>query len=117
MDKQGSLWLFTSKKNENFVDICYNNKIQIIYSDDKNYNYMSIFGNATHITNKQKIDEIWDSSLLHNWFEDKDDPNLARLNVNMEYAYYWNNKKKKLVSFFKIIKKSNLGNKKLYKIS
>ena len=102
MDKEGNLWFFTSKKNENFEDIYYHNKIQIIYSDDINNNYMSILGNAKYVTDKGKINELWNSPLFHSWFEDKDDPNLILLNVNMEHAYYWSNKKKKLVSFFKI---------------
>jgi general stress protein 26 len=116
MDKQGDLWFFTSKKSENFKDILDDNKVQIIYSDDKKHNYLSIFGNATQIVDKQKVHELW-SPILLSWFEDENDPDLALLNINMEQAYYWDSNVNELVSFFEMIKSSinkekpNLGNK------
>ncbi|TYB77091.1 pyridoxamine 5'-phosphate oxidase family protein [Bizionia myxarmorum] len=102
MDTQGDLWFFTSKTSSHFTDIQEDNRVQIIYTDDEKKRYISIYGNATHIVDDQKIDELW-NPMLNTWFEGKDDSNLALLNVNMENAYYWDTQHNKLVSFFKIV--------------
>lgn len=101
MDEKGDLWFFTSKESGLFKDIEHDNRVQIIYSDEKKQKYLSIFGNATHVIAEQKKDELWNSNLL-NWFEGKDDPNLALLSVNMQNSYYWDNENNELVSFFKM---------------
>jgi general stress protein 26 len=116
MDDQGDLWFFTSKKSDLFGDIDFDNRVQILYSDEGKQKYISIFGNASHIVDEQKVKELW-NPMMNNWFEGKDDPDLALVNVNMENAYYWDNQYSKLVSFFKIIKgtmtevKPDLGDK------
>jgi general stress protein 26 len=99
IDKQGDLWFFSSKESSHFADIEYDNRVQIMYSDDKKQKYISIYGNATHIVDKQKIDELWNPSLTK-WFEGKDDPNLVLLNLNIINTYYWNTEKNERISFF-----------------
>lgn len=99
IDKQGDLWFFSSKESSHFADIEYDNRVQIIYSDEEKQKYLSIYGNATHIVDDQKRDELWDP-LLTNWFEGKDDPDLVLLNINIKNTYYWDTEEKKLVSFF-----------------
>ena len=46
MDDQGDLWFFTSKKSGVFQDIEYDNRVQLLYSDEDTQKYVSIFGNA-----------------------------------------------------------------------
>ncbi|WP_338358614.1 pyridoxamine 5'-phosphate oxidase family protein [Yeosuana marina] len=99
IDQQGDFWFFSSKESSHFADIEYDNRVQIMYSDEEKQKYMSIYGNATHIVDDQKIDELWDPSLT-NWFEGKDDPNLVLLNINIKNTFYWDTEENKLVSFF-----------------
>lgn len=99
IDKQGDLWFFSSKESSHFADIEHDNRVQIIYSDEEKQKYLSIYGNASHIVDDQKRDELWDP-LLTNWFEGKDDPDLVLLNINIKNIYYWDTEEKKLVSFF-----------------
>lgn len=113
MDEQGDLWFFTSKESEHFTNIAHDNRVQILYTDEQNQTYISIYGNATHIVDKTKVDELW-NPMLNNWFEGgKQDANLTLLNVNMEQAYYWDSKLHKLVSFFELIEgdTADLGQK------
>src|SRR5690606_37542209 len=98
MDEQGDLWFFTSKESEHFTNIAHDNRVQILYTDEQNQTYLSIFGNATHIVDQNKVEELW-NPMLKNWFDGKQDSNLALLNVNMEKACYWDSKLHKLVSF------------------
>lgn len=97
MDEQGELWFFTSKQSDHFNDIDFNNKVQIVYADDDQNRYISIYGNATHIEDNTKRDELWKPELSH-WFKDgKDDENLALMCINMEDAYYWDGQDQKRV--------------------
>lgn len=105
MDEKGDLWFFTSKTSGHFMDIQEDNRIQIIYTDEEKHKYISIYGNATHIIDDKKLDELW-NPMLNTWFEGKDDSNLALLNINMENAYFWDTTQNKLVSFFKIVEGS-----------
>lgn len=102
MDDKGDLWFFVAKDSGLFQDIEKDNRVQIIYTDNQKHTYISIFGNATHMISKEKKDELWNSNLL-NWFDGKDDSNLALISVNMENAFYWDNENAKLVSLFKIV--------------
>lgn len=116
MDSKGDLWFFTSKTSDNFTDITNDNRVQIIYTDNDKQRYISIYGNATHVVDDTKVEELW-SPMLNTWFEGSEDSNLALINVNMENAFYWDTKQNKLVSFFKIVEGSitdstpNLGEK------
>jgi len=116
IDKQGNIWFFSSKDSGHFNDIEFDNRVQIIYSDDDEQTYISIFGNAKYVVDENKVDELW-SPMLKNWYEGKDDPNLVLLKINIDSAYYWDTDESKLVSFFKLIAgiasddNTNLGNK------
>lgn len=99
MDEQGDLWFISSKESDHFKDIDTDNRVQLIYTDEPNSTYISMYGNATHIVNENKISELWHDG-LNNWFKGKDDPNLVLLNVNMESAFYWERTTDSLVSFF-----------------
>jgi general stress protein 26 len=99
MDEQGDLWFFSNKESSHFKDITRDNKVQLIYMDEDTNTYISIFGNATHIEDLKKVDELWNPK-LKKWFDGKNDPNLALLNMNMENAYYWESASNSLISFF-----------------
>ncbi|MBU2905914.1 pyridoxamine 5'-phosphate oxidase family protein [Arenibacter sp. M-2] len=90
MDEQGDLWMFTTRDSDNFSQIENDNRIQILYGDELNQKYISLFGNATHIVDLPKVDELWNDS-LNKWFDGQGDPNLVLLNINIESAYYWEN--------------------------
>ena len=116
IDENGDIWFFSSKDSDHFKDIIHDNRVQIIYSDDGDQTYISIFGKATHVVDEKKVNELW-SPMLKNWYKGKDDPNLVLLNIHINNAYYWDTDESKLVSFFKLITgmasddKTNLGEK------
>lgn len=107
IDEQGDLWFITAKDSGHFKDIEYDNRVQLIYTDEQKQKYISIFGNATHIIDQEKVNQLW-SPMLNAWFEGKDDPQLVLLNINIENAYYWERDGSKMVSFFEMTK-SALG--------
>ncbi|WP_370390728.1 pyridoxamine 5'-phosphate oxidase family protein [uncultured Winogradskyella sp.] len=88
IDDQGDLWFVTHKNSDHFEDIQNDNRVQLIASNTDKGTYLSIYGNATHVYSKDKLNEFW-GPFLKRWFQDKDDPNLALLNVNVETVKYW----------------------------
>ncbi|MFD2550546.1 pyridoxamine 5'-phosphate oxidase family protein [Bizionia sediminis] len=101
LDDQGQMWFFSSKTSSHFSDIQEDNSVQIMYTDELKQQYISIYGNATHIVDSQKTKELWNPK-FNKWFEGMDDSNLALLCVNIEQASYWDSGLGKLVSFFSI---------------
>lgn len=112
MDKQGDLWFITPKNSDHFRAIEDDNRVQLIASNHKRQRYISIFGNATHIIDKAKVDELW-NPMLKAWFSGKDDPNLALLSININSGYYWDNDKSKMIAL--ALSNSNLKTKSLIK--
>lgn len=109
LDEQGDIWFISNKNSGNFKDIEHDNKVQLIYADDKAQKYISIFGNATHMVDENKLDEFWSPQLLQ-WFTGKDDPNIALLNVNISSISYWNSQLYKLESVFSKASKTVMEN-------
>lgn len=105
IDDQGDIWFLSSKDSSHFHDITYDNRVQVIYLDEKNQTYISIFGTATHIEDIKKVEDLW-NPIMNNWYKDKNDANLTLLNLNIENAFYWDYDENKLVSFFKMISTS-----------
>lgn len=108
MDERGDLWFFTPKNSDHFRDIERDNRVQLIVSNENEQQYLSIYGNATHIIDEQKLDTLW-NPMLKAWFNGKDDPNLALLNVNMESAYYWDSQQNSLVTLYELVKSEVTG--------
>lgn len=88
MDAQGDLWFFAPRNSEHFKDIEKDNRVQFLLANEKGQHYLSMYGNATHIVDRQKRQALW-SPMLRAWFDGVDDPNIALLNLNVESAYYW----------------------------
>ncbi|SHI46562.1 pyridoxamine 5'-phosphate oxidase family protein [Pseudozobellia thermophila] len=88
MDVQGDLWFFAHRNSDHFKDIEKDNRVQLLLANEKGQQYLSMYGNATHIVDREKKQALW-SPMLGAWFDGIDDPNSVLLNVNLESAYYW----------------------------
>ncbi len=110
MDEQGDLWFFAPRNSDHFKEIEKDNRVQLIISNENEQQYISIYGNATHIIDKQKLNHLW-NPMLRAWFNGMDDPNIALLNVNMESAYYWDSFENKLVSLYHLAKAVTTGDR------
>ncbi|MEP6926878.1 MAG: pyridoxamine 5'-phosphate oxidase family protein, partial [Ginsengibacter sp.] len=71
-------------------------------SNQSSSEYLSIFGTAEIIFDKNKIEEMW-SPIAKAWFtEGKDDPSISLLKVTPQEGYYWDTKNNKMISLIKI---------------
>ncbi|MDQ6609852.1 MAG: pyridoxamine 5'-phosphate oxidase family protein, partial [Bacteroidota bacterium] len=63
---------------------------------------LDVWGNATVVTDKQKIKDKW-SPIVKAWFPDgEDDPNLALLKIIPNECYYWDAEAGKMIQFLKM---------------
>jgi general stress protein 26 len=102
VDENGNLWFFSrmdSYKNENILD---DSRVQLLYAQPANSHFLSIFGRAKIIKDRQKSDELW-TVFAQTWFQEgKDDPELSLIKVEPERAHYWDTKHGRMVSLLKI---------------
>jgi len=102
VEDNGLIWFFSTKNSDHNRDIINDDRVQLIYSHPGNYSFLSLYGTAEIMHDRQKIDELWKSDAKI-WFQEgKDDPNLTLLCFRPEQGYYWDTKNNKMVAFLKM---------------
>lgn len=97
-DTEGNLWFISSDASNKNFQIAEDNRVQLLFMNNSNSEYLSVFGRAYIYKDKATIEDKW-SNLASAWFEDgKDDPNVSIIRVAPEDTYYWDTKAGKLVS-------------------
>ncbi len=110
VDEGGNIWFLSDKESDKNYDIQQDSRVQLFYSANSNYEYLSVYGTAEIIFDKEKVHEMW-TNIAKAWFpEGEDDPAISLIKVMPEDGYYWDTKNNKLVSLFKIAKAAVTGN-------
>jgi general stress protein 26 len=115
VDDDGTIWFFSRKSSDKNQQIADDNRVQLFFSHLSSAEFLSIYGKATIIIDKEKAKGLW-SAIAKTWFnEGYDDPELTLIRVEPEDSYYWDSKDGKLISLFKMVagaftgKELNLG--------
>ncbi len=104
VDDEGNVWFLSDKDSEKNHQIQSDNRVQLFYSAHGSSEYLSVYGTAEIVFDKQKIHEMW-TNFAKAWFtEGEDDPSISLIKVIPEDGYYWDTKNNKIVSLFKIAK-------------
>lgn len=102
VDDDGSVWFMSDRDSAKNHEISSDRRVQLFYSHQSSSEYMSIFGTAEILFDKNKIEEMW-TPIARAWFtEGKDDPAISLIKVTPEEGYYWDTKNNKMVSLIKI---------------
>lgn len=102
VDDQGNFWFLSSKDSHKNFEISSDARIQLLFANTSASEYLTVYGTATVIDDRKKIEEMW-SPLAKAWFEQgKDDPNVSLIKVSPEDAYYWEPKRNKMITLFKM---------------
>lgn len=102
VDDDGNIWFISKNESHKNEDIINDSRVQLFYSNKSSSEYLSIYGNAEVLTDRDRIEELW-SPIAKTWFnEGKDDPTLTLIRVVPSDAYYWDTKQNKLISLVKI---------------
>ena len=101
VDDEGNIWFMSGKDSDKNSDVQNDSRVQLFYSHTGNYEYLSIYGNAELVYDRNKIEELW-TPMAKTWFtKGKDDPDISLIKVIPEDAYYWDTKDNKMVSLIK----------------
>lgn len=103
VDDEGNLWFLSSKESEKNFEIGADSRVQLFFGNKGDSEYLSVYGKATVLRDRSKIEEVW-SPMVKAWFQEgKDDPSLTAIKVKPEDAYYWDTKHGKMISLIKIM--------------
>jgi len=102
IDDSGNLWFMSSSESDKNAEIQNDQDVQLIFSKNSDAHFLNVFGKATILRDKAKLDEVW-NGLAKAWFtEGKDDPKITLIKVQPTEAYYWDTKDGKMISLIKI---------------
>lgn len=102
VDDAGAIWFISDKNSDKNQDIQKDSRVQLFYSANGKYEYLSIYGTAEVIFDRDKIHELW-TDFAKAWFPGgEDDPSVSLIKVTPQDGYYWDTKNNKLISLIKI---------------
>ncbi|QQV04056.1 MULTISPECIES: pyridoxamine 5'-phosphate oxidase family protein [Chryseobacterium] len=109
-DDEGNLWFISSDASNKNFQIKDDNRVQLIFMNNSDSEYLSVFGEANIYKDRATIEDKW-SSMANAWFDGKDDPNVSIIRVTPKDTYYWDTKAGKLVSLITFAAAAITGNK------
>lgn len=102
VDDHGDIWFLSAKNSNHNQDIEQDERVQLLYANVGDYAFLSLYGTAEVLYDRQRIEKIWkpDAKI---WFQEgKDDPNITAIRFSPEEGYYWDTKSNKMVAFLKM---------------
>jgi len=108
-DDEGNLWFISGDTSNKNFEIKEDKRVQLFFMNNGDYQYLSVFGDATIYKDKSTIEDKW-SPMAKAWFEDgKDEPNVSIIRVEPKDSYYWDTKAGKLVSILNFVANAVTG--------
>ncbi len=102
VEEDGTIWFFSKEDSDKNAHIEQDQRVQLLYSNQSAAEFLSLYGYAEIVTDRNKIDELW-TPIAKAWFtEGKDDPSVTLIKVTPEEGYYWDTKNNKVISLAKI---------------
>ena len=87
VDDEGCIWFMSEKESSKNDEIMDDGNVQLFYSNQSSSEYLSIFGTAEILFDKNLIEEMW-SPIAKAWFtEGKDDPSISLIKVTPKDGY------------------------------
>lgn len=109
VDDDGNLWFLSGKSSKKNHDIATDPRIQLFFANTSDQEYLTVYGNATETTNKQKIKELW-NPIAKAWFNDGvDDPDISAIRISPRDGFYWDTKSGRMISLLKILASAVTG--------
>lgn len=103
VDDEGVLWFFSGADSTHNAHIVTDPRVQVIFTNTSDYEFLTVYGRAEILTDRSKIEELWDPTVKA-WFPGgQDDPNLRLIRVIPEDAHYWDTKNGKVITLIKMI--------------
>ena len=85
----GDLWFFTLSTDPKTDEIIHNPRVGLTYSSPTQGRFVSLAGTAEIISNRKKMELMWNDELLE-WFPaGVEDPDLSLIRVRVDEAEFW----------------------------
>jgi general stress protein 26 len=108
-DFDGNLWFFTSIESPKAQELEKDYHVTLGYAQPKNNCYVSVYGDASLLRDRAKMEELWNPAFLA-WFpEGLNDPKLTLIKVQVERAEYWDSPSSKVVHLIGFVKALTTG--------
>jgi len=104
----GNLWFFSEANSTRNAHIEADPRVQLIFTNNPEMEYLTVFGNASVSTDKEQINRLW-NGMVEAWFDGQDDPNISLICVQPTIAHYWDTEDGKLVEMAKILTRAATG--------
>lgn len=105
----GVLWFFTREATPKAEEARQDDRVLLAYSDPRNQNYVSIFGSAEVVRDREMQKRLW-SEGMRTWFpKGAEDPEIALIKVTVEGAEYWDSPSSTAVHAFGYLKAVTTG--------
>lgn len=104
VDSKGDIWFLSSEVSDKNIEVKMDDKVQLLFSDIKNSEYLSVYG-SSYIYKERKIIEDKARHSVKAWIPlGTEDPNIALIRIIPEDAFYWNTETKSNVALLKKVR-------------
>lgn len=103
LDEDGNFWFLSAKDSQKNQEIAMDNTVQLLFQGSAHSHFLTVHGQASISTDKNKIKELWEP-IVKTWFtEGVDDPRISVIKVESQQGYYWDNKHGNAVAGVKML--------------
>lgn len=101
IDDEGNFWFLSANDSHKNAEIEADPAVQMLFQGSAYSDFLTLYGQATISTDKEKIKELWDP-MMKVWFtEGVDDPRITVIKVAPTKGYYWDTKNGMAVALVK----------------
>lgn len=101
IDEEGNFWFLSANDSYKNLQIGQDSRVQLLFQGSAYSDFLSLYGEASILTDKERIKELW-NPMLKTWFtQGVDDPRISVIKVKPIDGYYWDNKHGNAVAFLK----------------
>ena len=98
MDELGRMKFLSHKNSNKNKEISTSNEVQLVFINDGDNEYLSLFGTAEIYRDQKEIDEMY-NKFADNWFEGKNDPNVTIIRFTPKEGRYCDTKHGKFIQY------------------
>ena len=109
IDDEGVLWFLSASDSHKNQEVAADSAVQLLFQGSAYSEFLSLFGQASISTDKERIKDLWEP-ILKTWFtEGIDDPRITVISVIPDNGYYWDTKHGNAVAFVKQVAGAIMG--------
>ncbi len=102
VDDDGTIWFFSVKNSDRNRYVETDGATQLLFLNDGDSEYLSVFGRSVVMYDQQKVEELW-NTMAKIWFQGgPTDPNLSLIRFAPSEGFYWDTQHGKMVQMAKM---------------